>query len=259
MDIKYLKKSVPRNLLEIMLVIEEIQVKIENIMGKNCGKQPEDLKMTIKKEEILFCEGTRGSTLYIEMQKEKKKIEISFKEFDRIKTLQVRDCVRISTPTGDQIGSVDEISKERDWITINNLRGTLEFPDHPAGDTIFVGIENIRAIASSFDEIYSDLSMKKFQQKKEFRESLKNRNLSEAEIEELVNFEFDKKTEQLSLADQIRRYYLKLKRDDLQSADRMLAEIGHIDECKNDVGRCYSIVRKYISGIVMYFQGERIL
>lgn len=259
MDIKYIKRSGRHNRVDgRMLVMETIKVRIEGMDDSGgWSRIPEDPVLTIKRGEVLECVGGSSSAYYIKLLRAGKKVNMLFSEFDKIKTLQVRDCVRISTPTGEQIGSVDEISKKRDWITINNLRGTLEFPDHPAGDSIFVGIENIRAIAGSFDEIFSDLSMKKAQEKKEYRESLKNRNLLQAEIEELVNLEFDEK-EQLSLADQIRRYYLKLKRDDSQSADKMLAEIGHIDECKGDVERCYAIVRKYISGIVMYFQGERI-
>lgn len=99
---------------------------------------------------------------------------------------------------------------------------------------------------------------KKSQYEERFRRSLRNGNLTREEIEELVEFEFHKKTENLDLADQVRRYYLKLKSTDPERADEMISEIGNTGEYIGDVRRCQVIIRKYISGTIMYFQGERI-
>lgn len=95
---------------------------------------------------------------------------------------------------------------------------------------------------------------KKSEYEERFRRSLRNTSLTAEEIEELVEFEFDKKTENLDLTDQVRRYYLKLRSTDPERADQMLAEIGNT----GDVGRCHIIINKYVSGTIMYFQGERI-
>jgi len=99
---------------------------------------------------------------------------------------------------------------------------------------------------------------KKSQDEESFRRSLQNGNLADEEIEELVGFEFGEKTEKFNLADQARRYYLKLKSSDLKKADQMHAEIGNISERIADARRCYEIIGKYIYGIAIYFQGERI-
>lgn len=99
---------------------------------------------------------------------------------------------------------------------------------------------------------------KKSQDEESFRRSLQNGNLTAKEIEELVGFEFEEKTEKLDLAGQVRRYYLKLKSADPEKAANMLAEIGNIGERVGDLRRCHVIIRKYISGTIMYFQGERI-
>lgn len=155
--LEYLKNPIPYKLDGNILVMEESEIRIEGINNfRGCSLQPKSPTMLIERGEILECRGGSESVLYIKLLKAGKTVEILFKEFDRIKTLQVGDCVRISTPTGDQIGNIEGISTGRDWITVGKLRGTLEHQEHPAGDSMYIGIDNILAIDRSFDKIFTN-------------------------------------------------------------------------------------------------------
>lgn len=155
--LEYLKNPNPHKLDGKILVMEEIEIRIEKTNNsRGYSVQPESPTKLIERGEILECCGGSNSTFYIKLLKAGKTVVILFKEFDRIKTLQVGDCVRISTPTGDAIGNIDEISTGRDWITVGKLRGTLEYKNHPAGDSMFIGIDNILAIDRSFDRIFTN-------------------------------------------------------------------------------------------------------
>jgi len=155
--LEYLKDPKRHHLDGNMLVMEEIEIRIEGINdARGFSVQPESSTMLIKRGEIIICKGGSDFVYYITLLKTGKTVEILFKEFDRIKTLQVGDCVRIDTPTGDQIGNIDAISTGRDWITVGNLKGTLEYQKHPAGDAMFIGIDDILAIDRSFDKIFTN-------------------------------------------------------------------------------------------------------
>ena len=82
-------------------------------------------------------------------------------------------------------------------------------------------------------------------------------NLSEAEIKELANFEFDKGPETVN--GQVRRYYLKLKSGGSSKAEEMLAEIGVVDESlltDEGIQELCAKLNKYISGSIIYHKGK---
>lgn len=84
--------------------------------------------------------------------------------------------------------------------------------------------------------------------------------LSRGEIDELVNFEFRFATEDLSLADQVRRYYLRIKTGGLKYspayAERMMSMIGNVGQGKEEAIRCLTIIQKYLGGTRLYVNGE---
>jgi len=98
--------------------------------------------------------------------------------------------------------------------------------------------------------------------KQEFAERWRKMgNMSEDEIQELQRLE-DTSTNELSLADQIRYWELRIKTDKPELAARMVAEIGTInayDEVHpGTLLKIQKIVQKYIHDSLLYFQGRQI-
>lgn len=156
LELEYLKSPHPHDTRGPILVMEDITLKITSERGaRGCSKEPENPIRELKRGEFLECRGGSDSSFYIRLTNRKETVTMDFGEYDRIKTLQEGDCVRINTPTGHQIGKVHHINTDRDWIWVNELKGTQEYPCHPAGDTIFVGIDNILAIDKNFDRIFT--------------------------------------------------------------------------------------------------------
>ncbi|MCK4592109.1 hypothetical protein KAT63_01555 [Candidatus Parcubacteria bacterium] len=158
---KYLKVPDPcRDMGGDILVMEDINVEITGIYNPGGFTEiPKNSTTTIKRGEILICWGGSRSSLYFQRVGVEKRVVIPRDEFKRIKTLRKGDCVRIKTLTGDQIGIASELSHKSDWIGINKLEGTLEFQKHPAGDSIGVKIDDIRAISNTFENIRSNIEV----------------------------------------------------------------------------------------------------
>ena len=155
-SMRYLKDPDPcSDMRGKFLVMEDVDVKITEtyIPGKGI-EIPGNLTITIKKGEILICMGGNSTSFYLQRAGMEKRIVILFDEFKKIKTLKKGDCVRIKTPTGDQIGIASEPNHKSDWIVVNKLEGTLEFQKHPAGDCIGVKVNGIQAVSNTFDNIY---------------------------------------------------------------------------------------------------------
>lgn len=154
---EYLKNPKPHNLLGNILVMEEITIKITGINNlSGWSIKPKSPELTLEKGEILICRGGSDSVFHIALLKEGITVEMPFGEYDRTKTSQVGDCVRINTTTGHQIGKVKSINPNRDWIMVTELRGTQEFPNHPAGDSMYIGMDDILAIDGNFDRIFTN-------------------------------------------------------------------------------------------------------
>lgn len=97
----------------------------------------------------------------------------------------------------------------------------------------------------------------KSESENEFRLMLvKNGNLTPDEIEELIAFEFYRETKSLDLSDQVRRYYLKVKSDNVARANEMMSEIGSVSFGEKEAMRCLSVIRKYLRGTMLYADGQ---
>lgn len=82
-------------------------------------------------------------------------------------------------------------------------------------------------------------------------------NLTEEEIRELGNFEFETCPETIHA--QLRRYYLKLKIQKPEEALRMQADMPKIDEealTEEEVINLCHVLYKYMSGFLLYFKGQ---
>lgn len=93
--------------------------------------------------------------------------------------------------------------------------------------------------------------MDKERGKKHFRQVFKKLgHLDRGEIEELIRFEFEK--EASGLTEQVRRYYLKLKSEDPEVAERLFEEIQALGNIEDDPQKStlevYDVLKKYISG-----------
>ncbi len=102
------------------------------------------------------------------------------------------------------------------------------------------------------------MSKKKEEAKKEFEKRLEKSSLSKEEIQELVALEFEEEVG--AIERQIRRYYLLLKKDSPEKAESMLCKIeikkSQQKENEQDILDICSILSKYFSGFIIFWEGE---
>jgi len=82
-------------------------------------------------------------------------------------------------------------------------------------------------------------------------------NLTADEIHDLAQFEFHLATAQLPLSEQVRRYYLKVKSDKPDVAEKMKQETRFISGRTEDMGLVEEIcvvLYRFLSGFVIYFE-----
>lgn len=78
-------------------------------------------------------------------------------------------------------------------------------------------------------------------------------NLSDAEIKEFGDFEFEQGPDTVSK--QIRRYYLMIKSNNPKFAESMLSEVGDIsdeDMEESDIHKLCTTLSKYVDGVIHY-------